>query len=432
MKLIKFYTNVINSIGLKVDDEGYIKVPGEKKDRPIMHNKKFLVMPVKNQIDTMFGEVDGKRVLTKVLFNPLSEDPVNGESASLIKLKSIVDVTLNFSYATIIELLLKLGSNLDYQKKATLNLNMFISTLNKAKGQSKTDAVDEKSIEKWAKIYSGVLSAPPSKGLLHVFLKKGGMINGVKYNRTCTLNLPVYKELKKLTKDTPLFGTRLRKKDIEVYKLVYEYVFKDLFEDENYVVMSNNKLAAGFDSLLRMYITLSVRFNSLLKELMFIDEESAKAAMVDLQVSLTDMDNIDSLEGEVAAIPSDTDAHRAANVVTTAVEQVHAANVPSTTIVDKRSAVDMILNNDVSGRNTMMQPTQAIQPQTTTVDTTGMTAAQKILYGNSPQTMQQQYATQTPQQQQFIQQVPPQYGQQMQTQYAMPQERPRGINSMVR
>ena len=114
--------------------------------------------------------------------------------------------------------------------------------------------VDEKTIEIWEKLYTKTLSE--NESILKIFLKKGGVNNGVKYNRLSTVKFPLYSEILSADKDTPVAGIKLRNKDIIVFKLLFQYLISWLEEDDKYVIGSTDGESPGFIALFKSYIDL--------------------------------------------------------------------------------------------------------------------------------------------------------------------------------
>lgn len=438
MSLMKFYTDALTSVDLNVTDDGFVKIQSGKRNQMVMVNKHPLVLPIKEQI-TSLNEVqeDGSLKVTKTLFNPLNEDVVKGESESLKKLKNMMDIKMSFTLNLIFNNLLKLGSDLDLQKKASLNLTSFISTLNKAKGRNVKVAVDENSIIKWNKIYEKNMISTATKGLIHTYLKRGGVFNNNKYNCLATINFPAYKELLKLDKKPQMYGIKLRPKDVEVYKLVYEFIFKDINEKDSFMLGSNDKKSPGFISLFSMYIHIGERLNELLNDLAFIDKDIVKGGKVNLNLTLEDIEGCSKYGNELAMIPSDLNASKKIqNRLLSNNKQNQTTNTHGT--VNLQNLLHGTPQNQVVTNQQI--PTVVEEPL---VDTTGMSTAQKILYGTSPrpnvqqhrpmgvnnvQSQQQVPMNQIPLQQ--FQQQPQMNNYQQQPVYQQSQQRPMGVNNM--
>lgn len=385
-KLLTFYEKVIKSIGYEADAEGFIRVANGKKSDLVKIGDKFLVLPTKDQIANMTRVEDGVVHTTKVLFNPLKEDIVKGDSESLKKIKTTMEVKLSFTAATIFELLLKLGGNQELQKKASLDVNSFIGTLKEARGTNVREVIDEGSLDRWGKLYQQCIKPTSTKGLLHMFIKKGGVVNDVKYNRLSNMGFPMYRALSDMgPKDKNLYGVTLRTKDIKVLKLIYEYVFLNIDTPEYYMLGSMDTNSPGFVSLFKLYLTVGNRFNEILNSLDFMKEEIIDIAKLDLDIDFSELDNTAKFAGEIALIPvdNDTSAKSTSRLLGSQQEAPKATEVvnPTKPKLDPRA----LLNGTYNQQPVYTPPPNVPVPQ---VDTTGMTAAQKILYGNNPSLVQ--------------------------------------------
>ena len=467
MKLLEFYKDVLTSAGLLVDEEGNIKLKVNADSTiNIMANGKPLVLPTKNQINSMTEVVDGKVLTTKVLFNPLKEDMVKGESEGLKRLIKIYDARLAELYYTLVDLLLILGADKELQKKASLKVMTIMGNLKDAKTQNVTNVIDDGTVERWAKISAASLKAPATKGALHLYSKKAGKIDNVVYNRIAVLTSPLKKIIDKLDNKEPLLGVKVRRKDVNVFRIMYETLMPNINDNTNdYLFGSNDEDSPGFISVCKMYSTVGGRLLDLINELKFIDDDIGTKFNYEIK-DLTEMlDNIQMFKQDVKFIPSDADNNR--NKITAVIE-----NSVVETPVATRTSVKDILNNNTAiatamNSNTRLPivkqtapvepiyqtaavpvqqvaqqvpvqqvvqqvPQQVMTQQQVPVQQTVqqvpadniMTPAQKILYGN----------TQVQQQQMPVQQMMPQQqmlNQQMMPQMQMPKARPRGINSMV-
>jgi len=453
MGLIKFYEDVLASVGLTVDKDGFILVPGEgdSTDKTILVGEKVLVLPTKDRLENLTSTIDGKVVVNNTIFNPLKEDPVKGESESLKKLKNIIDIRLSYSLATVIEHLLKLGADLELQKKASLNLTSFIGSLNSVRTGNMKNVIDDGTLTRWGNVYSAAINSTSTKALLHMFLKKGGMLAGVKYNRLAVMTAPMYKELGKIDKNIPLYGVKLRPKDIEVFKLLYEYIFINIDNPEKYMVGSQDGTSPGFISLFELYIHVATRLNGLLKELMFIDKENVESGLLNIKVTVDDLKNLDRFSNELAIIPSDLDVNRPArSLVAEVPQQVPMTNAPQTTgKVTARSILEEQRKNalgQIQQANVMQNTMLPIQQNVPMEQPMNMNPVKKILYGNIaiPNGSNTGQARpiginniQAMQQAQVMQQQPMMQPNMMQpnnmgmpNQYGMPQQRPMGVNIM--
>ena len=219
----------------------------------------------------------------------------------------------------------------------------------------------------------------------------------------------MYDELEKYVKDGSIYGVKLRPKDVKVFKIIYEYIFNNINVKDYYTFGSTDKNSPGFISLFKLYINIVERLNELISMLEFTDEIDEFAKM-ELHISSEDLDNIARFDRELAVIPSDTDVNRSMDrLVGTSL-----VNEPAKTVDGKLDARTLLYGNNYAQNQNipLQQPVQ--QNIAPALDTSNMTVAQKILYGNDVNRQQQpMYPQQTAQpmygQPQMVQS--PMYGQ---------------------
>ena len=425
--LNEFYEKVLLSTGLIVTEDGYVKAPlrgRSKVSDNITFKGKTLVLPLRQHFDTMTDIIDGKKELIKVIFNPLKEDVIKGDSESLAKLKSMIEVRLSHSLNNIFNAIISLALNKEKQKHMSLELTSLFASMKEAKNQNITNVIDENTLEKFKKIASALVVPSNTKGLIHFYLKKGGVVNNVKYNRLAISSFPMYEELEKYVKDGSIYGVKLRPKDVKVFKIIYEYIFNNINVKDYYTFGSTDKNSPGFISLFKLYISIVYRLNELISLLEFTDEIDEFAKM-ELHITSEDLDNIARFDRELAVIPNDTEVNRSMDRLignSLVNEQVKTAE-------GKLDARSLLYGNNVQP-NYNIPTVQPIQNNVApTLDTSNMSVAQKILYGNDINRQQPMYQPQMVQPQVYGQmQVQPQmiqpqvYGQPMyQPQMVQPQ-----------
>lgn len=416
--IIDFYKDVVLSLGLNVTDDGFVKIDiGNGKLTPLTIGGKPLVLPLKEHIDTVIEpKSNGELDTTKVIYNPLNEDVIKLDSISLRKTKEIIDKKLAHSIAGLGELLLKLASNPDLQKKTSLEINKFLVTLKEADNPGIKDIVNDKSIDAWTKLYAKSLTSTANDKILKIFLKKVGTYKGIKYNRLCTVSLPLYEKLLEASRDTLVNGYKFRsKKDITVFRLVFKYIFQDLLDENNLIVIgSNDPESPGFIALMTVFIKVATRINNIVKYLKNIDKSSYDFIKFDLKITLKELGELSKFKSELSTIPGELTLNRMKTKATPAttptpqVKQVSSIGGIPLPIADNQPPI-------VKQQQEVVNPADVQPPELTT--------EQKILYGNNMpiipvQSSMQPQATQ--------QQVYPPQGMQ-QPQQVMP---PMGINSI--
>jgi len=420
MGLIDFYKRTLESIGLTVTEDGYVKLKVGTQDMMFTISGNPLVLPTKEHIDTSLEPNEsGKLVLTKVLYNPLNEDVLKGDTTSLRKTKDIVNGKLAHTFAAVGELLLTLASNPKLQKKTDMELNNFLVTLSSVHNANRKEVVGDKSVDLWSKLYAKSLETESSKGFLKLFLKKNGRHKGVKHNRLAVISFPFKTMLEEATRDTPLYGnTKLRNKDIEVFKLIYDYVFGTLVDGETITVGSDDTTSPGFISLMNMYIKVGNRLNKILKSLKFINSELVLESTLPIKLTHKELSELYIYNQELSTIPSELEMNRQKTQVAT-VTTTPTPNVVET--VQQNPMGDQPVRQSAPQyNNQQVQQVVTQQPTTPVATVPGMPgyvsqAKQMEMQGVTPGMNYQQQAQMAAQQQVYpqMQQTPAGYPQQL-------------------
>lgn len=367
--LIEFYKDIISSIGLNTTDDGYI-FAGSSEDRQLInHNGKMMVIPTKDHIDTMFTQnEDGKIVVGKVLFNPLREDELKGNSTSFNKAKYFIETKLGHSMYVAGELLLTLANKPDLQKKSSFEINKFLSKLNEANNTGIKELVDEKSISNWANIYKKILNS--DNGVVTIFSKKMGKIGSDTFNRTAVLRCDLYTELLTANNTIPVFDVKLRNKELIILKNMLEFLLPGIEEKPHTITVgSNDPESPAFISLMCLYIRIVTRLNKIITDLKKVDQELYESGYTNLSVTEEEISNSSIYKADVVLIPNEVDSNRQIrqheNSLTGAVNGPH--NITNTTLPNSG-------NTNISG-----VPLNAPLPQANTNPLADMDPVDRLL-----------------------------------------------------
>jgi len=394
MQIIDFYKRTLNMLGLHVNKNNRIQVKINDDYEDLTDGGKIMTLPTKEHIDTALGKNDdGEIVVNKILYNPLNEDTINGDSTSLKKTKTIVQNTLTIKFGGLAEMLLRLASNPDLQKKTSMDINQFLIGLNKTTKSSKTVPVDPNSIKNWGKLLHRALMQGMSRSMLKVYIKKSGKYKDVKYNRMTVVSFPIYEELLEADKETDFFGMKLRPKDIEVFKLLYAFVFKDMDENNTLVYGSEDGISPGFISLMTAYVKLTNHFNGLAKKLKFVDEELYDAVHTNPKVLLKELGELSIYKNDLDLLPNDLDVQRQKK---TAIKNNGVVTTHESTADMANAAANAILHN------TTVQPREPVIQQAPPAPVVQQAPAVQQAAPQQPQTYVQ------PQQAPAVQQAPAQ------------------------
>ena len=310
MSVIEYYKRILTNLGMVVDDQGYLYIMSNDDKVLLCNDGKPMVLPTSEHMNSIYqlNEETGEMEISKLPFNPLNEDVIKGDSQALKRLKSIVELRLGHVLVAIGESLLILASNKALQTKTNLEISKFLGEINKAQNQGIKQLVDDKTIDSWAAIYANVIKK--GKGALSIFLKKKGTINGQTYTRLAVASSEIYDELMKADKDTPVFGVKLRNKDLIIFRIIFTYILQELNDDGTLSFGSNDTTSPAFLSLMNLAYKLLHRFNKLWSGLKTINTETYDSYFVKDLMSIEEVNDIQKFHTELLNIPSELDLNR--------------------------------------------------------------------------------------------------------------------------
>lgn len=251
--ILDFYSSVLNGLLLSADETGLVSInpPGETKARPFETDGKRLALPT-NSLLRHGGE-------DLQFFHPLSENLARGQSPVLKTLVKTIKTIVLFHVTEISRQLLRVASNVDYQKNLPAEWNEFFKLVKDA---------DAKSAENFTKVLNAGL-ANKKNGIASIYLKHGGSIGGEKYLRTAHVHFGIVDAIKSKAP----FNVKIRNKDVEVFLGVLRTVLPDIEEKEAYSVGVGTDIAPYFLALMKSYGRIVLGFNKAINLLKAVDSE---------------------------------------------------------------------------------------------------------------------------------------------------------------
>lgn len=301
MKLVDYYKKVLGVLGLHTTDDDFITID-EKGESVWINGGKSLVLPTKEHINTLIDiDDDGKPTTSKIIYNPLDENVIRGDSVSIKKTKEAGELKLSHAVNIAGNLLLMLAT-LKKHQNVPMYIQSFLAGLKDVVTTANMVAVDEKSIENWNKLYSA--SHKQNVGIVKIFLKKGGIdSSSKKFNRLATMKFPLYEQIVKGAESKTVLGVTLRNKDIKVFKLLYEFLFKSS-ELSKMEFGSNDGESPAFISLMSLYVIQSKYPSKVINALKFVDQELADSGYININMTAEDMDVSSMFSKELIGIPT--------------------------------------------------------------------------------------------------------------------------------
>lgn len=369
-KLLNFYKQIIENVGLYVDDDGYIWFGSDDDKVLITVGGKSMVLPTKEHLNSIYSTDDSGNVITnKVIFNPINEDIVKGDSTSIKMLKKWIEAKLGHIVASAGESLLILAANKELQQKTKFEINKFLAEINRAQNIGIKQLVDDKSIDNWINIYSK--SVDSTKGMFSIYLKKKGKYDGEDYNRLAVLSSEVLNQLESGEKEPQVYDIKLRKKDATIFSIIFKYLIDEFDDDNNVCVGSNDSESPAFISLMSIYLKIVARTNKILKHLAFVNQQTADNNIIKNLLTVDSLYTLREFKSETIQLPNENDLNRG--------------------ILEAESRIKSIPSNNLIGKQQPM-PSQPIMKNETAKETVNEDPVAKALYGGVKQ--QQAYYNQ--------------------------------------
>lgn len=243
-KLTKHYAGLLTSAGCVIADDGVISraTPDGKVEAitiPVDGVKKILVLPTKHVLKN--ADMD-----QCVAFHPACENIYNGQSEVINYLTHLLASKLfmqtQYAVIALLDLCVKQGST-DNATSLPLPLEQLITTLVDVPNNTLA------SLSKVMKATSGVGGKAIT---LNLHLSRNTALNGTKHKRVCKLKTPI------ISSNTPLFGTKIPKKQATAIAEAYNIVFPEIK-----AVGSDVATAPYFDALVRMYHVMAEHVNDI-------------------------------------------------------------------------------------------------------------------------------------------------------------------------
>lgn len=261
-KLITFYKEILDATGASVDKHGVVSKTIGDDAFPIEIKGRVLTVPVAEVLRNPNWD-------EQIGFHPLSENVVRGESEVLKKLRALILLRLTEVVNETATDLLTLAADVDRHKTLNPEQSQFLSLIPDA---------DEKMVQNFVKLI-GQSAKHTAYKLISIHLRRGEKLHGETYNRVCVVTSPFVNELDKTNGE--VFGVKLRKKDIQAYRRLFDYILPKV---------SEHGLSAGSDSLICPYLA------SLLQA--FANTANQLNALIELFTGILDEELITSTSWE--------------------------------------------------------------------------------------------------------------------------------------
>lgn len=281
MNLIDTYKSILRFASLEADDDGFVYATIGDRKEPALVNGKRLVLPFTQHL---------RNPDEKQIFHPLSENIMRGESEIIEKLKENINIKLNYTFGIIAQSLLLLATSPELHEQLDPDQTDALIALKDA---------DPNTTKNFVKLMVAGMKKQPTRLFTNIYLKKGGSVRNKRYSRAGIVVFPTYNML--LKNDAEIFGTKLRVKDKDALKQLFQFVFPGIDVEENYNYGSDSTIAPYLDCLLKTAANLAGRFNDILDTYKNYIEDADKLVFDSDWVPM--FDNLEILVPEIRHIP---------------------------------------------------------------------------------------------------------------------------------
>ncbi len=283
MEIINLYKDMLAIGNMTADKEGCISGAYKKDDAvPVVIKGKRMVLPTSNQLKNADWS-------NRVVFHPLYEHAIRGESVVLTKYSNLVQIRINVVIGSLIDSMLQLAASNAEHQKLNPDQSEFLRV---------TKNIDEKTLSAFSSLVRAMPVSDSKTNFVSFYLKRNGTADGKKYARVGVVSFPFFEEL---TKDGEVYGVKLRQKDREIFKNVMEYLFKDVTNPSAYNRGSDSGIAPYLDALVRTFVAIIGPINDVI-ELFNNVIEGIDQLLFDADF-ITYFDRLNEMRSEINAIP---------------------------------------------------------------------------------------------------------------------------------
>lgn len=246
MDINELYGHLLRVGGLQADKEGLVSIVIGKESKPYTIEGKRLVLPLPEQLAT--GGWD-----QRIVFHPLSENILRGESKIMERFRGAINLKLNWVIGKMAEELLALTVDVNSHPRMSPDQGVLLTQLLGA---------DQKLFDKFALIMKAMGMGDKDKAFVHIFLKRGGMVGGKKFNRACIVSFPFYEELCKDEKT--VYGVPISGKARGILRALMEFLLPGIQVANSFDVGSVSDIAPFLDALMQGVKRIAISLNDVL------------------------------------------------------------------------------------------------------------------------------------------------------------------------
>lgn len=234
------YEKILKFAGAYPDKDGYIFQKFRGKEFPFVIDEKSVVMPYDNHL---------ANPTNKLIFHPLMESHVRGESEITSKLRKWINVRINFTTAIIAQSLIRLCASPELHKRLKPEQAELLLKVREADSLSETNFI---------KLMTAGCKTDPDSYYVNIYPRRGGDYQKKRYACVGVVVFPFYLNLIDDKVD------KIRVKDKATFKEILEFMFPDIADREAYNYGSQSMVAKFMDALMMTAGNVATRLNELL------------------------------------------------------------------------------------------------------------------------------------------------------------------------
>lgn len=332
-KLNGLYSSILRAAGLVADSEGYVSLNNQlytgTPNTPALIGGKRIVLPTDHHLRNPSSST--------IVFHPLREQAMRGESETVGRLRNAIGIRLNFTFQALMNEMLQLAKNRAQHK--LLDPQQAVALM------SVKDATENTHVAFTELILRSTEAG--NKPFVSIYVKKSATIKERNYFRAGIVTFPMYEELKDAEK--PL-GYAISEKERKNLLRLMEFVIPDIQTPNSYDRGSNSGVAPHLDALMKAFGGVASRLND---QIDLFDNVFKQPALRIDDEWVEAFEDLDALQPQIQMIPSQPGNEGTNPVVT-----------PKTTA----SATPTI--TPTSAPMQASAPLQAVHPQAVTKPTT--------------------------------------------------------------
>ena len=242
MKLLELYTSVLKFCGFTVDEHGFIYTELDNHKDPAFINGMRMILP-KDEVLRRFNPSE------QIVFHPLTENILRGESDVVQHMKRALNIKLNFTIGMVGQELLRIVASQALHAKLTPEQAEILLQIKDC---------DEKAVTNFTSLMLSRINQDAERTFVNIYLKRGGTFKEKRYSRVGIVSFPLFADLLEDKVE------KIRVKDNTTYQQLFNYMFPGLDRAEEYNFGSDSTVAPYLEALLRSAANVASRLNDLI------------------------------------------------------------------------------------------------------------------------------------------------------------------------